>query len=488
MQAIGRNAKPHNAVAALFYAAASAVFIVIAQSSAIWAGSALNLKPFAPVTVFAAPIFVIVLVLLLRRAPQRVVPPSLLIATGAFGASFFINILPQLSLAFALAGAWGFAGLVPSWRSWWDASLFPALLTALVLPFGVSSETGFGFFLRVFITDSAAQILNAFGVTSLAAHDLLIFENTLARVDAPCSGLKSLFTGTAFFLAASAVMTRRLSAKWLFAYSVFLLLMITGNVARIVILAAIMNSPGAEALAQLFHIPLGIVFFALACVAGIWLLGRVEARQPAVLVGAKDGWSVAAAAAAVLAAVAAAFLFSPAVSGAAARQPVISAPATSAYHPLALTPAEERFYNSHQNTGAKKWRFDHNGLSGSLLIVRSSALTSMHAPEICFEANGLAVRRMQTQIGKGGETIRELFFVEPDLHGLYWMQSRDTITDSFLVRLKRYALQGQNDWVMVTILFNHDLELTEKTTSEFYNDLMQHVDGLLKAERDNRHD
>ena len=217
------------------------------------------------------------------------------------------------------------------------------------------------------------------------------------------------------------------------------------------------------------------------------LRARVEARQPAVFVGVKDGWSVAASAA-VLAAVAAAFLLSPAVSGAAAPQPVIAAPATSAFHPLALTPAEERFYNSHQNTGAKKWRFDHNGLSGTLLIVRSSALTSMHAPEICFEASGLAIRRMQTQTGEGGGTVRELFFAEPDLHGLYWMQSRDTITDSFLVRLKRYALQGQNDWVMVTILFNNDLEFTEKTTSEFYSVLMQHVDGLLKAERDNRHD
>ena len=433
---------------------------------------------------------IIAMSLLVFFSAARVEPrlsPLLLIGAGAIGAAGFINILPQLALTSALIGAYGFVGLIPRWQVWWSAGLFAALLIALVLPFGVSSQTGAGFFLRVVVTDAAAQILNMFGVTFLSAHDVLIFENSLARVDAPCSGLKSLFTGTAFFLAASMVLRRRLSPRWLGAYGVFLLLILTGNVARIVILVTLIESYDARALAELFHIPLGILFFVLSCAAGVWFLTFVQAQ-------ASDDASkksphlmplhqTFAASLLPLAAISLALIIAPADGAARSGAPSLAAPMLGEFNPLDLTPAEKRFYASHADTSARKWRFQSNGLSGSVLMVRSSALTAMHAPEICFEANGFQINAMKTHEAPG-RSWRELSVGKPALSAVYWMQSRNTITDSFTTRLNRYALHGENDWVMVTILFDYGPDFGMKKTSGLLKSLEQHVAGQVGEERE----
>lgn len=203
--------KPEQLASAFLFALAAASFVIVAVPAMGWAvGWSLGVGAAnaTMLYIFAAIIAVSLLVFFSAVKVQPRLLPLLLIGAGALGAAGLINILPQLALTFALIGAYGFAGLVPKLRVWWGAGLFAAMLIALVLPFGVSTQTGAGFFLRVAVTDAAAQILNMFGVTFLTAHDVLIFENSLARVDAPCSGLKSLFTGTAFFLAASMVLRR----------------------------------------------------------------------------------------------------------------------------------------------------------------------------------------------------------------------------------------------------------------------------------------
>jgi exosortase O len=483
MRLTGTNIILRTYAPAFLYAITAVGFVVISTMPANWIGNTLGIQLFTHVNFLTPIIFAIVFIALLKNHAHQSLIPSLFIAAGALGVSIFINILPQLSLTFALVGVFGFVGLVPKWRQWWSTSVFAALLIALVLPFGVSSQTGFGFFMRVAVTDAAAQILNLFGMTLLSAHDVLIFENSLARVDAPCSGLKSLFTGTAYFLAASAVLQRRMTFKWLLAYSAFLFLIVTGNVTRIIILVTMLEAFDAQPLAELLHIPLGIIFFALACAAGTWLLTTVETRLSVIKTNTARQRSPMLGSLISLCAVGVALTFAPPRSYVTITQLSITAPSNGLYKSLPLTPAETRFYNSNPQTNAKKWRFERNNLSGSLLIVRSSALTAMHAPEICFEANGFNVRNMSTHTLTDRETIRELSLDNPPMRAIYWMQSHATVTDSFTTRLGRYAFKGENDWVMITILFDNDPSFTSKMTTDFYTELKQHVDELITAER-----
>ncbi len=477
---------------ALFYALAAVGFVVIAAPAAEWAAEMAGIGDLPGVTILALIIGAPLVFFIAASGRQPHILPALLIATGAFGASAFINILPQMSLTFALIGVYGFAGLVPRWRPWWGAGIFAALLIALVLPFGLSAQTGAGFFLRVTATETAAEILNLFGVSFISAHDVLIFENSLARVDAPCSGLKSIFTGSAFFLAASLMLRRRLSPRWLAAYGAFLLLLLTGNIARIVILVTLIEVYDAHPLAELLHIPLGLLFFILACAAGTWFLTLVapQASFQAQPEKPRAAFSQSAMVTSVVPflAVALAFIFAPVNSDANTVAPVLSAPAREVYTRLDLTPAEIRFYNTHPQTNAMKWRFETAEYSGSVLMVRSSALTAMHAPEICFEANGFSINKMTTKTAPEDKTYRELSVGDPAMNAFYWMQSRATITDSFTTRLNRYALHGENDWVMVTILFDNGPNFSMKKTTGFLKELEQHVAGLFAGERGIFHD
>lgn len=410
--------------------------------------------------------------------------PSLFIALGAAGTAAFATILPQLSLTFLLIGVYGFTALVPRWRPRWKKAAVVILLGALIVPFAISGQTGIGFTLRIVVTEAAAQILNFIGLSSLHAHDVLILENGLAQVDAPCSGLKSLFTGSAFFLAASLVMQKRLSLAWLGALASFLMIVLAGNVARIVILVILTEIYGAHGLAELFHIPLGLFFFALACGIGIVLLTLVADHAAAPAAGQAHPAKAAFGSFFTLPVICLVLIAAPSSTASLTADPHLTLPGNAVYHTIALTGPERKFYASHPRTAAAKWRFekyDETGakLTGSILVVRSSALTALHAPEVCFVANGYVINSMQTRADRSGNTTRWLSVGKDELPAVYWMQSSRSATDNFVARLTKFALHAENDWVLVSILFDDHHNFTRKMSQTFIKEWQHHVDGLV---------
>ena len=141
-----------------------------------------------------------------------------------------------------------------------------------------------GFYLRLITADAAAQILAVFGHASYGAHDVLIFDNGIAQVDLPCSGLKSLFTGTGFFLIASLILRRAVSLKWLMGYGVFAGLLILANTVRVTLLVWVLEVLEQRALAETIHMPLGLMLFCLVCLGGIFILLKI----PHQALGLKD--------------------------------------------------------------------------------------------------------------------------------------------------------------------------------------------------------
>jgi len=95
-----------------------------------------------------------------------------------------------------------------------------------------------------------------------------------------------------------------------------------------------------------------------------------------------------------------------------------------------------------------------------MLVVRSGAANGLHAPEVCMLGNGMSVDQMQTRKFNVGN-YRYLTVNSGRRNAVYWMQSEKTVTDDFRKRLSQFVFGGQDDWVMVTILFDGRLNLTE---------------------------
>lgn len=363
---------------------------------------------------------------------------------------FTFPILQQLSAAFALLGVYGFTSAFSRMSAGvWRQGLVLAALASLAIPFALVRGTGLGFYLRLMTADAAAQALSWFGHASLGAHDVLIFDNGIAQVDAPCSGLKSLFTGTGFFLVASLILRRRVSRSWMGLYLIFIGLLLVANTVRVITLIYLAEIAGKHSVAEAIHMPLGLVLFSLCCLFGLWGLTRVKSYKnlPETSVETSPLWLSGMAVFALCLMVLTHFQDTPEFST------KLTPPSAVSLESVSLTPTEVGFFEARDNTKAQKWMFEYQGLSGSMLVVQSRAANGLHAPEVCFLGNGISVDDMRS-MSSGNQNYRWLTVDESRRNAMYWMQSAEQVTDDFRVRLSRFIFSGHRDWTLVTVLLD----------------------------------
>ena len=121
----------------------------------------------------------------------------------------------------------------------WRHGLPAALLLIGTLPFGDHLQTFVGYPMRLAAAGIVRDGLQAMGVTSIGTDTILVFENGVSQVDLPCSGIKSLWTGTLFLLAAAWLEGRPINRRWLIGLPLFAGLLFAANVLRIGILVAV---------------------------------------------------------------------------------------------------------------------------------------------------------------------------------------------------------------------------------------------------------
>ena len=439
-------------------------YVLATQQAFIWIGNELDTVALALAILIAiaAPI------LLMWRfgLPKKAITITavLLVASCGVLSIFTFPILQQLSASFALLGTYGFfISFSRVSKSFWRKGLIMAGLAALALPFALVPGTGMGFYLRLLTADTAAQLLAMVGHASLGAHDVLIFDNGIAQVDLPCSGLKSLFTGTGFFFVASLIMRREVNLKWMIGYSVFAGLLILANTLRVTILIWVSEILQHRDIAETIHMPLGVMLFCIVCMCGVFILLKLAPFKPEDDAQAlppnkfgSRGGVVAGFFVAILFLTATGFLPKQDFQNRAQ----VTLPETIDVQTIELTPTETRFFGARGRTSAKKWLFKYEGLSGSMLVVRSGAANGLHAPEVCMLGNGMSVDQMQTREFNAGN-YRYLTVDNGRRNAVYWMQSEKTMTDDFRKRLSQFIFGGQDDWIMVTILFDERLNLPE---------------------------
>ena len=158
----------------------------------------------------------------LDAAPQLRWPAFLLVLGASIGflvAERFLDVNSLSATLFGLA-TYGLLGL---WMqpARWRSGLPAALLLIGVLPFGDHLQTFVGYPMRIATAGIVRDGLAAAGVHSVGVDTILVFENGISQVDVPCSGVKSLWTGMLFLLAATWIQRKPINARWLLVAAIF---------------------------------------------------------------------------------------------------------------------------------------------------------------------------------------------------------------------------------------------------------------------------
>ena len=368
---------------------------------------------------------------------------------------------------FGLA-SYGLLGLWMQPRAW-RAGLPAALLLIGALPFGDFIQTFIGYPMRLLTAEVVRRGFASAGSSSMGLDTILVFENSVAQVDVPCSGVKSLWTGGLFLIAATWIERRPINLRWLSIAIAFGALLFTANLARVAVLVGVGQVMGYTQLAELLHVPLGVLGFAGACAIAVLLLRLAEPSPQGFVVlarglnrAAKPGTPHPQALSLTL--IAALMLSNiiytprPSLAPTQFHEAHIALPPNLTTQPITLRPGELDWLIRDGAEAVERTRFRWGSLSGSLLMVQSTTWRAHHKPERCFENYGLGVEYAETQLLRTSLPAKALTLTTGQPGGqhaaLYWFQSKDKTTDDYGTRLWSAMSLRPERWMLVTVLFD----------------------------------
>jgi exosortase O len=424
--------------------------------------------------------------------PPQLRRPALALALGAsIGFLLAERFLDVNTLSAALFGLATY-GLLGLWiePARWRQGLPVALLLIGVLPLGDHLQTFVGYPMRIATAGIVRDGLAAAGIHSVGVDTILVFENGISQVDVPCSGVKSLWTGMLFLLAATWIQRKPLNERWLLVAGLFAGLLFLANLARVAVLVAVGQVAGMALLARMLHVPLGVLGFAGACAAAAYLLTRLSA-QPTLAATTPSGaaqiaaprWLMPALLAAI---VAMAMAYTPRpVDGAGPTQVTWQLPPDLAAQPLALTSKEQAWLTRDGAEAAERWQFSWRGLSGSMILVTSRTWRAHHRPERCFEVYGLSLDDSHTHLVNADFPLRFVTLGQGQdtslLSASYWFQSAERTTDDYGTRIWSDLAPQRERWALVSILFDGVVDPNAEDVTALYQVLHEAVAVTLAS-------
>lgn len=396
----------------------------------------------------------------------------------------WLDINTLSAILFGL-GTYGLLGLYLAPTSW-RQGLPAALLLIGVLPFGEHMQTFIGYPMRIATAEIARNGLLWFGAPSGGIDTILILENGVAQIDLPCSGVKSLWTGALFLLAATWLDRRVVNARWFAVALLFALLLFAANVVRVgalVVSAQVFDLP---MLAQMLHVPLGVLGFGAACAASVVLL-RLCHAAPIQSSAIKNAPAPARylAPALLTGIVVMGMLYAPRPqTGLNAPAPAWNFPAALRVTPLPLKPDEIAWLTRDGAESATRFRFNYQGVSGSLILVPSKTWRAHHYPERCFQVYGLSMDESHAQLVTQNFPVRAVALRDPTtnarLNAAYWFQSAARTTDDYGTRVWADTAGAAERWVLVSILFDAPLQENDARALALYQELHRAVAARLE--------
>lgn len=337
----------------------------------------------------------------------------------------------------------------------WRRGLAVAVSIACIFPFGVQFSTGLGFPVRILTAHAIEWIFHHFQIAALSSEDIIILDTGLTRVDLPCSGLKSLWTGTLFLLVATWLEGRQIGGRWLLVCAANVGLLVTANLARVFTLVFVLQVLQQPAIAQTLHVPLGLIGFVTVCAIAYFLLRWVPRHTSKIAspVANPPARSRLVAVSAIACLLLMTLIPVPAAATRSIDLAHLSLPDSMRTEAIALTPLEQQFFADNPGTTAQKQRFEFAGLKGDLLLVASSSWQAQHAPELCLLSSGFAVSQMRQQQFTP-DVLGRWMAIDGNQSALYWFQSPHRTTDDYLDRIWGEVSRQDADWVLVSILLD----------------------------------
>ena len=388
----------------------------------------------------------------LRLEPPRARSvPLVVFAVGSLGAvvSRAVLDIDLFAAAAVLLAAFGLLGLCLApdrWRAAWPV----AALVVLALPFGTQLDTWLGFPARIWTARGVAAVLAAVGVPVGGAETVVLVDSGLAHVDLPCSGVRGLWAGGLLFLAVTGLERARLGLRWLLAGLAVCATLLATNFVRVLVLVSLASVAGRPRLADLLHLPLGIVGFVAAGLLALRLLRRPAAPAEAPPSGSPAPLLLPALAAACLCVAA---IEPPPQPPAERAVPRFALPSGLLGTPLPLAPAESGLFGRHALTLEKR-RFQSGDLSGALLVVFARDWRAHHPPEVCLAAAGARI--------DGVAEVHAPFALRwlslgAERRAAYWYQSPAGTSAGLLARTWADLVGREHRWAMVTVVYDAPL-------------------------------
>jgi exosortase O len=432
-------------------------------------------------------------------AAPRLYPPALALAfCAALGfvlADHFLDINTLSAFLFGLS-SYGLLGLWLEPTRWQRG--FPAMLLVVgVLPFGEHLETFVGYPVRTFTASLVRDAFAALGIHSVGVDTILVFESGISQVDIPCSGMKSVWTGALFLLAATWIKHIPINLRWLLVAGLTVLLLFTANFVRVAVLALTGPVMGWTMLAEMLHVPLGVLGFLATCASALFFLDRLPGWPAELKPDNRDAlfsqqrqprWLSPLLALSMLVVI---LGFAPGTTAAgkpAETAPVWRFPENLITQPAPLTIQELDWIRQDGAAAADRftfqWQSDGRPVSGTLLLLSSSTWRGQHRPERCFEVFGLTVRESNTVLVSPELSLRYLSLSGPTVSGqasaAYWLQSAAQTTEDFGKRIWADLGPDRESWVLVTVLFDQQHDAGEPELADLLTALHASVEHSLE--------
>ncbi len=421
----------------------------------------------------------------LAAIPQLVPIPLLLVGLSAIGFLVNARFFDVNTLAATLfgIGSYGLIGLwLPPQR--WKAGLPAALLMIAVLPFGDHMQTFVGYPVRLYTAQLVAELLAIVNITSVGVDTILVFENGVSHIDLPCSGVKSLWTGGIFLLAITWIEQRQIGWRWGLIALLFTLVLLAGNLLRVLILTVAGPVFGLSTLAEVIHVPLGVLTFVIACLLAVFLLRWAPLPSGSVfrITPQRHAWLAPLLIALLL--VGSLLYVARPVLAVNKATVTLTPPTGVSITPQPLTPTEYEMLSRDGADAVERWAFEWNDISGTMILIASDSWRAHHRPERCFEVYGLHLEDSRTHLVATDFPLRQVALATPTtthtFSAVYWFQSTNQLTDDYATRIWADLVPEREEWVLTSILFDADVDASASETEALYLALRETIDAYLQ--------
>ncbi len=417
---------------------------------------------------------------------RKTLAPTILLIGIAF--AYTINLYEiKLSIVSPILFFIGFYALLGFFidYTFWKKSVFVFLLLICTLPVLERLQRFLGFPIRLFTANIVSTILQFLGISNISNTTVIMTENNATNIDLPCSGVKSIYTGTLFMLTIYYLQQVRLSVKLFFITLAFFATLIFFNTWRVFSLVYMYNTEGLQGVGDTVHVLLGIIGFIASCLLLWYMVSKFAPTIPSTSKKSMPDIQTGSIRTKQIALVVLLFLFcmNTVFIKNQPIQAVVKENHTFALQtiPIVYEPFSKReagYFETNEVIFGKKFvGKTENGIPFTLLVVSSKSARTHHDPEICLQGLGYTIN--DSKVVQVAPLLIRSLRVNDNSQVVYWFVGKDKNILDYSERVWEEIRHPNNTWVLVEIAFDKSVDLNSRDIKTLIFEVNTAVKTLL---------